>query len=238
MTEQSTALACHELSAGYDGVPVLRDFSMSVGRAEVAAIMGRNGAGKTTLLRTLSGLMPRLSGQISYGGDPISSASAFAIARQGVRVVMSEGLIFAGLTVQENLLVGQNRQRQQISVDEVIQLFPFLKNRRNQHAGNLSGGEQRILATAMAFLGGPSVLLFDDFSEGLQPSIVQKLLEALRAMMKQRPISLIVVEQSLDVVLEISQVIYVIRNGRKVLEANADSVADNPQLVLNEIIGG
>jgi branched-chain amino acid transport system ATP-binding protein len=215
-----------DLSAGYDGSTVLEHVDIHVDEGELVALVGRNGVGKTTLVRVLMGLLRATGGRISMGGAPIHDWSTFRRARAGLRVVTEDRGVFGNLTVQENLDVATHHPGggRAYSIDDVLKRFPRLAERRRQRAGSLSGGEQRMLALARAFVSAPRLLIVDEFSEGLQPSITQELATEL-ARAQEGGLSILLVEQNVHLALKLASRAYILEKGRVVHEAATRELA-------------
>src|SRR6056297_1274400 len=173
-------LRVDEISARHGRVPVLRDVSLSLGAGEILCLMGRNGAGKTTLLRTIMGLLPLQAGSVALDGERLDRLPAHRVPRAGLGYVPQGRRLFAGLTVAENLRVGlMARETGETDREAALALFPALAARLDQRAETLSGGEQQMLALARALCLEPRVLLLDEPTEGLQPSMVAAIREAV-----------------------------------------------------------
>lgn len=204
------------LQASYGSTPVLRGIDMRIGKGEIVSLIGRNGVGKTTTMRCLIGLLRATSGQIRFQGELITDLPADERARRGIGYIPQGRQVFPRMTVEENLwvsrLVGRGDGRQ--LTDLVYQHFPILKERRRQSAGTLSGGQQQQLAIGRALVGNPSLMLLDEPSEGVQPSIVQLICEALKSIRDEVGTTIVFVEQNLDTILAIAERCYVMEKGR------------------------
>jgi branched-chain amino acid transport system ATP-binding protein len=219
-------LAVENLSTGYGDSQVLWDISLALWPGELVAIVGANGAGKTTLLAALSRLLPAWSGRITFEGRDITRLSAERVVRLGIAHVPQGRRLFAGLSVEENLRLGAYSRRQGSSeavardLERVYSFLPKLALRRTQAAGSLSGGEQQMCAIARGLMAHPAVLLIDELSLGLAPNIVDDILAALDTIHREEQLSILLVEQDLQIALERADRGYVIENGRIVLEGN------------------
>lgn len=227
-----------DLYAGYGSTQVLGGVSLELRPGEVLALMGRNGAGKTTLMRTIIGLLRPSSGCIELDGASISGLPPHRVAQKGVAFVPQGRGIFGKLTVRENLLIGTRAAAsvQAEIPDSVFDYFPVLAERREQRGGTLSGGEQQMLAIARALCGRPRVLLLDEPSEGIQPSIVHDLGRLLRRIVKDAGIAVLLVEQNLDLALELADRGLIMEKGQIVREGSADEFRDDEILNLQEFL--
>jgi urea ABC transporter ATP-binding protein UrtE len=194
-------LVLSSLSSGYNGSVVNRDISFSVARGEVLALIGRNGVGKTTLARTVIGLQRTLSGTIVFDGADVTRISARRRARLGIGYVPQGRGIFADLTVEENLRMGQMIGGAYKPLDYAFDLFPVLKERRRQLGGTLSGGQQQMLSIGRVLIGQPKLLLLDEPSDGIQPSIVEQIGELCRTLNARDGLTILLIEQNLDLIM-------------------------------------
>jgi branched-chain amino acid transport system ATP-binding protein len=208
------------LHASYDASPVLRGTNLEVAHGEIVAIIGRNGVGKTTLMRCLIGLLPATSGSIAYAGLDITALSADRRARLGIGYIPQGRDVFPRMTVEENLAVGEliGGARQRPATDLVFDYFPILKERLKQLAGTMSGGQQQQLAIGRALVGRPALLLLDEPSEGIQPSIVQMICRVLRAIRDKSGTTIVFVEQNLDTILALAERCLVMEKGQIIAE--------------------
>ena len=225
-------LKVSNLHATYSTVPVLTGVDCELGRGEVLALLGRNGVGKTTLMKALIGLLRPTEGRVELDGNAIEGLPPHRIARLGMAYVPQGRGIFAKLSVRENLLVGTRAQRGGTGAipDDVFAYFPILKERLNQAGGTLSGGEQQMLAIARALCGHPAVLLLDEPSEGIQPSIVQELGRIIARISESSGTSVLLVEQNIDLALETSGRCLVMEKGQIVHEGAPDDLRDEAVL--------
>jgi urea transport system ATP-binding protein len=191
---------------------------------ETVAIMGRNGMGKTTLFKSLMGILPLKSGQISIAGNDISTDESFRRVAKGIAYVPQGRMIFPTLTVEENIQTGLENAKDKRIPDEIYALFPVLWDMRGRKGGNLSGGQQQQLAIARALVTDPKVLLLDEPTEGIQPSIIKDIAKALNEIRKMRKITIVVSEQVLSFAMDVADRLFVIEGGRLVHEtARADT---------------
>jgi ABC-type branched-subunit amino acid transport system ATPase component len=210
------------LSVCYGESKVLFDMNLAVGSGQIVACVGRNGAGKTTLLKSIAGFLTPLAGSITSGYANLVGRKAYAIARMGIKYVPQDKKVFSDLTVRENLELGSYATRD-YNWDPVTRYFPKLKVLMGRKAGYLSGGERQMLMIGRALLGSPKLLLIDEPTEGLAPSIVAHLKDVFTELSKKT--ALVIVEQNLPLVCAISDKVYAIREGRIVAElAGADSI--------------
>jgi urea transport system ATP-binding protein len=212
-------LAVNNLEVSYGQSRVIHDLSFTVGGEEILAIMGRNGMGKTTLLKSLIGILPSKSGSIKLADKEISSLASYERVRNGVAFVPQGRMIFPMLTVTENILTGARGAIAQSVWDEIYVLFPVLRDMRNRKGGNLSGGQQQQLAIARALVTAPKVLVLDEPTEGIQPSIIKDIARALKEIRQLRKLAIIVTEQAVSFMMEVCDRALVIERGRFVHEA-------------------
>ncbi|WP_244851575.1 ABC transporter ATP-binding protein [Caballeronia sp. SL2Y3] len=224
----SALLQVSGVEAGYGGGRVLNGVSFGVGRGEVLALIGRNGVGKTTLMRALIGLIGLDGGTIELDGDDIGHEKPYVRAQRGMGYVPQGREIFGALTVAENLQVGAQANRAQAAQmkDKVVGYFPILKKRYQQKAGTMSGGEQQQLAIARALISSPKVVLLDEPSEGIQPSIVDLIGETLQQIAHETGIGVVLVEQDMGMVERIATRCCVMDKGRIVETLSPAQLAD------------
>jgi branched-chain amino acid transport system ATP-binding protein len=232
-------LSVRDISVFYDAIHAVKGLSFSVARGESVALLGANGAGKTTTLKTISGLLRPRSGTIEFEGRALERIEPHDIVRLGVVQVPEGRKIFQRLTVLENLVTGAyTRPVDSIRVDleQVLTLFPRLKERRTQVAGTLSGGEQQMLAIGRALMARPKMLLLDEPSMGLSPRLVEQIFETVVTINRQG-VTLLLVEQNAAMALEVCQRGYVLETGTIILEGAAQDLAEN-DLVRRAYLGG
>lgn len=219
------------LDAGYGRVQVLRGVSLSVGAGEILCVMGRNGAGKTTAMKAIMGLVNVTAGSVKLGGEELAGLPPHEIPRRGLGYVPQGRRLFAELTVSENLDIGlMTRGRGEAVRERMLAMFPRLRDRLRQRAGTLSGGEQQMLAMARALCLEPSVLLMDEPTEGLQPSMIALIREAATAM-KAQGTAIVLVEQRADAVLSVADRVTFLDNGRVKETVAAQVLRDDPALL-------
>jgi ABC-type branched-subunit amino acid transport system ATPase component len=208
------ALEVAELVSGYGEAMVLRGVSLTVPMGGVLALLGKNGMGKSTLLKTVMGLLPPAAGRVRVRGEDVTGQPAYRLAARAIAYSPQDQAIFQDLSVDENLrlgLAGDRRYRREL--DRVTALFPFLNQRRRQRAGTLSGGEQKMLLVARALLSRPQLMLVDEITEGLQPSIILRLAEVLRTEMRTLDLSILLVEQNVRFALAVADRYAVLARG-------------------------
>jgi urea ABC transporter ATP-binding protein UrtE len=210
-------IAATRLRAGYATGDVLQDVSVEVGAGEIVGVLGRNGVGKSTLMRALIGLLPARSGSIVYRGLDITRRPSNRRAALGIGYVPQGREVFAHMSVFDNLRMGQfiNRGRE-FTPDKVYSYFPFLQERSQQRAGTLSGGQQEMLAIARALVAVPDLLLLDEPSDGIQPSIVHDIGNFIVRLVEERPLGVLIVEQNIELMQRAAQRAYVMDKGRVV----------------------
>jgi branched-chain amino acid transport system ATP-binding protein len=220
-------LQLEQVSAGYGGVSVLRGVSLQVATGQFVTLIGANGAGKSTTLRTISGLLLPTSGSIKFEDTGIGGSGASGIVRKGITHCPEGRRIFPMMTVHENLLVGghvlSNRAELEAGLEAVFQFFPWMRERRRQLAGSLSGGEQQMLAISRALITRPKLLLLDEPSLGLSPRLVEQVTSIIVSLHKSG-IAILLVEQNAGLALRISEHAYVMESGRIVLEGPSNSI--------------
>ncbi len=216
------------LRTGYGGKPVLQGVDLMVGEGEIVAVIGRNGVGKSTLMKTLIGLLPATEGSVLFRGEDVSALPAHARARLGIGYVPQGRDVFPRMTVEENLRVGESisGSADRGDYDRAYAAFPILSERRKQRAGTLSGGQQQQLAIGRVMVGRPRLILLDEPSEGIQPSIVQEIARTVTELNRQAGITIVFVEQNLDMIRAMAQRCYVMDKGRIVAELAAHELQD------------
>ncbi len=216
------------INASYGKVKVLRDLSFEAKAGEILCLLGRNGAGKTTVMKTIMGLVPMTAGSLQLEGHEISGLPTYKVPKLGIGYIPQGRRLFSEMTVGENLQIGLMTRGKGADVREhVLEMFPLLRQRLNQRAETLSGGEQQMLATARALCLEPKVLLLDEPTEGLQPSMIS-LIRDVVVRLKEQGVAIILVEQRVDAVLEVADKVVFVENGRSAMtvtpaELKADS---------------
>jgi urea transport system ATP-binding protein len=212
------------LAAGYNQSQVIHDMTFTAAPQEILAVVGRNGMGKTTLLKTLMGILPIKAGSIRVGDLEVSGLETHQRVARGLAFVPQGRMIFPNLTVSENLMTGVKGSAEKSDFDEIYALFPVLHEMRNRKGGNLSGGQQQQLAIGRALLTKPRVLILDEPTEGIQPSIIKDIARVLREIRTLRKLTIVVTEQVLSFVLDACDRLMVIERGRVIHEASRDTV--------------
>ncbi len=214
------------LRSGYGGETVLQGVDLTIGRGEIVAVVGRNGVGKSTLMRTLSGLLKCGAGTIRFQGRDATADAADVRARNGIGYIPQGREVFPELTIRENLMVGEvaGRGRGTPDYDTVYRFFPILKERSRQRAGTLSGGQQQQLAIARAMIGNPTLMLLDEPSEGIQPSIIKDIARNVRTLNAETGVSVLLVEQNLDLIVTLADRGHVMEKGRIVADLGRDEI--------------
>jgi urea transport system ATP-binding protein len=217
-------LAIQNLNVFYGESHVLHDLSFELTAGETIAVMGRNGMGKTTLLKSLIGMIPSRSGEINLSGRNLAGTKSYERVAAGFGYVPQGRMIFPYLSVEENILTGMDRMRKPKIPEYIYESFPVLWEMRSRRGGNLSGGQQQQLAIARALVSEPKVLILDEPTEGIQPSIIKDIARALNRLKKERNFALIVSEQVLHFTLEIADRFLIIEKGRFVHSDRRENV--------------
>jgi branched-chain amino acid transport system ATP-binding protein len=226
-------LEIHDLRSGYGELQILWGAGLRLEPGKLTALIGSNGAGKTTLLRTLMGLVRPWQGTVTFDGRDVTALSAHAKAELGLSLVPEGRQLFTDMTVYENLEMGATPRRAtphvKRNLDRVFEIFPRLKERQNQPAGTLSGGEQQMLAVARGIMSEPRILMFDELSLGLSPVLTISLFETLRQL-KSEGLTMLLVEQNVHMALAVCDYAFVLSEGRVTLEGEASELARNPEV--------
>jgi urea transport system ATP-binding protein len=217
-------LTVRDLRVSYGMSEVIHGISLDVGTNETVAIMGRNGMGKTTLFKSLIGMHPSSSGEITFNGKELSKTQSYQRVASGIAYVPQGRMVFPTLTVEENIMAGLEASGRKKVPDDIYELFPVLLEMRHRKAGNLSGGQQQQLAIGRALAADPKVLLLDEPTEGIQPSIIKQLATTLNEIKQLRKISIVVSEQVLSFAMAVSDRMLVIDKGHIVHEASGDQI--------------
>jgi len=232
-TSQDSLLEVAELHAHYGKSHILHGVNLRVGRREVVSLLGRNGSGRSTTMKAIMGLVAPSAGHIRLRGRELAGQRPYTICRAGIAYVPEEREVFANLTVDENLRMGEQAAQDgahRWRVEDMFDYFPRLKERRNTRAGSMSGGEQQMLTMCRSLLGNPSVMLIDEPTEGLAPKIVAQVAECIRDM-HGKGVSVLLVEQKLAIALKVATRVCVMGHGRIVFEGTPQELAADKELV-------
>jgi branched-chain amino acid transport system ATP-binding protein len=228
-------LAVEGIESGYGEVQILWGVSLRLQQGQLTSMVGTNGSGKTTLLRTLTGLLPAWKGSVTFEGRNVTRLTPHERAQLGIALVPEGRQLFTDMTVLENLEMGATPGRArpapvyQKMLEQVFELFPRMKERMNQTAGTLSGGEQQMLAIARGLMSRPKVLMFDELSLGLSPLLVLNLFEVVLKL-KDQGYTMLLIEQNVQMALAVSDYVYVMNNGRIEIEGQAKQVRERPDV--------
>lgn len=224
-------LKLQSLNVAYGKAQVLRDLSLHVAPGEILCLLGRNGAGKTTTMKAIMGLLPLMSGAVVLDDQTISALAPHNVPRAGIGYIPQGRRLFGELSVAQNLEIGLMARGSDAAVLEgVLDLFPRLRERYHQRAQTLSGGEQQMLATARALCLEPKVLLLDEPTEGLQPSMIEAIRQVI-VVMRDRGVAILLVEQRVDAVLSVADRVSFIENGRNLETLEAAVLRDDPKIL-------
>lgn len=226
----------NQLDTYHGQIQALRSVRLRVEKGEIVAIIGSNGAGKSTLLGTVAGLYKPAQGEILLEGKSIRGLPAYQVVREGISLVPEGRQIFQNLSVKDNLVLGmysnyyKNKQRLKSKLDLMLDMFPGLQKHLHNYGGNLSGGEQQMLAIARGLMSDPKLILFDEPSMGLAPLVVREILEALKQIKNELGTMVILVEQNVKAALQVADRAYVLDRGSIVLEGGARELLDHPMV--------
>lgn len=224
-------LQLDDIHTYYEESYVLQGISLDVKEGSVVALLGRNGAGKTTTIRSIIGFTPPRTGKVYFKGRDITGLPSYQIARRGIGLIPQGRQIFPSLSVRENLIVAARAGsgEQSLGLEQIYSTFPILKERASCKARLLSGGEQSMLTISRALMTNPELLLMDEPSEGLAPIIIREIIRIIGEL-KERGLSILLVEQNLSMALEVADYVYVINTGRKVYEGTPDELWANTEV--------
>ncbi len=226
-------LKVKNIKAGYDGVPVIFDVSFEINEGELISIVGSNGAGKSTILRTVSGLIKPMAGEIEFMGERIDNLPAYELVKRGISHVPEGRHVFGKMSILDNLMIGaytiDSREKVDETLKEVYRIFPRLKERENQKAETLSGGEQQMLAIARGLMCRPKVLMVDELSLGLMPILVEKVLAILKEI-SQQGITILMVEQKVQEALEMADRGYILQTGRIITFGTSQELLESEEV--------
>jgi len=232
--ETATALALEDVDALYGESHVLHSVSFALGEGRVLALLGRNGAGKTTCMNSVIGFLPPRKGAVRLFGQSLARLAPDAISRRGIGLVPQGRRVFPRLTVRENLIVAHQKRKGTWSLERVFALFPRLRERAQQDAGSLSGGEQQMLAIGRALMGNPRVLLMDEPSEGLAPLIVAEVGRTI-AKLKAEGQSIVLVEQNVKLAFSLADDVVILNTGRVAFSGPVEAVRDDEALITQHL---
>jgi branched-chain amino acid transport system ATP-binding protein len=226
-----------DLRSGYGRIPILAGITLSVAAGEFVGILGHNGMGKSTLLRTLMGYLPMTAGDITFEGQSLRGLSPTARARRGIGYVPQGREIFPSLSVYENLRMGclLAKQDESSTITSILQDFPRLERLLERPGGALSGGEQQLLALARCLCGAPRFVLLDEPTEGIQPSIIEEMIETLQRLGQQRSLTILLVEQNLNFITSLSQRVLILQKGLIIREVPPNVAKD--RAMMEEYVG-
>lgn len=233
MITPNTLLAVSDLHAHYGKSHILHGVNFDVKKGEVVSLLGRNGAGRSTTLKAIMGMVPPSQGSVLLNGRELAKSKSYEICRAGIAYVPEERDVFANLTVDENLRMGEqtaNKGATQWTVDDMFHYFPRLKERRNVKAGSISGGEQQMLTMCRSLLSNPFVILIDEPTEGLAPKIVSAVGDCILDL-QQKGVSVVLVEQKLTIALKVSSRVCVVGHGKIVFEGSPQHLIEDEKLL-------
>ena len=234
MDKRRSVLKCDNISISFGGLKAVNGFNLDVKEKDLIGLIGPNGAGKTTTLQAISSLLEKRSGKITFEDEDITNKKAYKITRLGVAQVPEGRRVFSNLSVVDNINLGsvatnlKDKEREE-KIERIYELFPVLKDRRNQKAGTLSGGEQQMLAMARALMTRPKLLLLDEPSMGLSPVYVQKIFETIK-ILKEEGSTILLVEQNANLALDVSDRAYVLETGKIIKEGPSSDLKDDPTI--------
>ena len=228
-------LSARDLGARYGRIPILNGIDLDVGAGEFVGVLGHNGMGKTTLLRTLMGFVPAQRGRIEFDAVDVTREPPYARARRGLGYVPQGREIFPGLSVRDNLRMGFAGRGADERIDTILDTFPRLTPLLNRRGGAISGGEQQLLAIARCLAGRPRMILFDEPTEGIQPSIIEELTVVLRQLHQREGLTILLVEQNLEFIAELAGRVLLIQKGTILRELEPAELRHAD--VLNEFVG-
>ena len=227
-----TVLALDALRCGYGEATVIRDVTLTVGSGEALALLGKNGMGKSTLLKGIMGFLPRQGGTVAFDGQVLSSGEPHRLAELGIAYSPQEQAVFQDLSVEENLRVAvPDRQRLREGIERSAGYFPFIAQRLRQKAGTLSGGEQKMLILGRALMARPRLLLLDEITEGLQPSVIERISGVLQAERRTAQIAMLIVEQNVAFALKTADRYAVLERGELAEQGRTDEAGAQARII-------
>lgn len=225
-------LVVKDLVAGYSKMPAIHGVSFKVEEGQIVAILGSNGAGKTTTLKTVMGILPAMSGSITYKGQNLSGVPSHKMVELGISMVPEGRHLFPKMSIYDNLMMGaytvKDKAKIQQKLQTIYEIFPILEERKNQLAGTMSGGEQQMVAIGRALMCDPELLILDEPSLGIMPKLVDEIFEFIKKINKEMGVTIVIIEQNAEKTLAFSDYAYVISEGETVIEGKAsDLLADD-----------
>lgn len=232
----TATLAIEGLSCGYGQAMVIRELTLAIAPGEALALLGKNGMGKSTLLKGILGFLPRMAGRIIYAGEPLETGEVHRMAARGIAYAPQEKAVFQDLSVEENLRVAvPDKQRLKRGLERIGSYFPFIPQRLRQKAGTLSGGEQKMLILGRALMAEPKLMLVDEISEGLQPTVIERIAGVLQAERKASNIAMLIVEQNVVFALKTAERFALLERGELGEQGRTD--APDAQAVILRNLG-
>ncbi len=226
-------LVLDSLRCGYGQATVIRDLSLRIARGEAVALLGKNGMGKTTLLKGILGFLPRQAGQVHFDGDTIMAGQPHLLADRGIAYAPQEKAVFQDLSVADNLRVAiADRRRYRDGLERIGAYFPFIPKRLRQKAGTLSGGEQKMMILARALMAQPRLLLVDEITEGLQPSVIDRISGVLQAERRASSVAMLIVEQNVSFALKTADRYAVMERGELTVQGRADEQGAHDRIIV------
>lgn len=227
-----SVLALEALRCGYGEAIVIRDVSLAVGPGEALALLGKNGMGKSTLLKGIMGFLPRQAGTVAFDGRVLAAGEPHRLAELGIAYAPQEQAVFQDLSVEENLRVAvPDRQRLRDGIERIAGYFPFIGQRLRQKAGTLSGGEQKMLILGRALMAGPRLLLLDEITEGLQPSVIERISGVLQAERRTARIAMLIVEQNVAFALKTADRYALLERGELAEQGRTDEAGAQARII-------
>jgi len=224
----NAVLVIDNLRTGYGRKQVVFDVNIHVNEGEIVGVFGHNGSGKSTTIKAVLGILPAQAGKIVFQGRDVTRAGSRAKVKAGMAMIPSERFVFADLTVRDNLLLGGGNEsdgdKRARRLEQVYELLPILKERSEQFAGTMSGGQQRMVSLGLALMSGPKLLMLDEPSLGLAPAVVQQIFDRVRQLADTEGLSVLLLEQNVSQALRIVDRVYVMRSGRVLLEEGVDKM--------------
>ena len=225
-------LVLDQLSCGYGQSMVIRDLSLAIAPGEALALLGKNGMGKTTLLKGIMGFLPRSGGSVAFEGRELKAGEPHRLAAQGIAYGLQEKAVFQDLSVEDNLRVAvPDRQRFRRGLERVASHFPFIAQRLRQKAGTLSGGEQKMLILGRALMTAPRLLLIDEITEGLQPSVIERISTVLQAERRSTSIAMLIVEQNVAFALKTADRFALLERGELGAQGRTDEADAHERII-------